>query len=83
MLYNCKKDYVDAEEAYRTALKYNPEDTKTWNNLGLLLEIIKKDYVGAEEAYKIALKYNPDYDLAKKNLKHVQEKITKKTNNKS
>ena len=36
-LYNVGEDYAGAEEAYRTAIKLDPEDPKAHYNLGILL----------------------------------------------
>ena len=42
--------YVGAEEAYRTAIRLDPEDAKAHYSLGNLLEDVEEDYAGAEEA---------------------------------
>ena len=56
-----KKDYVGAEEAYRTAIRLDPEDADAHFDLGILLEDVKKDYAGAEEAYRTATRLDPEY----------------------
>ena len=38
------EDYAGAEEAYRTAIRLDPEDTKAHNNLGTLLDWYRNEY---------------------------------------
>ena len=56
LLETVKKDYEGAEEAYRTALKYDSKYSMGWEKLGAFLYNKRKNYTGAEEAYQTAIK---------------------------
>jgi cytochrome c-type biogenesis protein CcmH/NrfG len=51
--------YSDAIEAYRQALRINPDDTVAWNNLGAAYDGLQR-YSDAIEAYRQALRIKPD-----------------------
>jgi tetratricopeptide (TPR) repeat protein len=59
--------YSDAIEAYRQALRINPDDTVAWNNLGAAYDGLQR-YSDAIEAYRQALRIKPDYADAWNNL---------------
>ena len=59
--------YNDAIEAYRQALRINPEDADAWNNLGIAYRHLNR-YNDAIEAYRQALRINPEYAAAWYNL---------------
>ena len=61
------KRYDDAIEAYRQALRINPENADAWNNLGIAYNNLKR-YDDAIEAYRQALRINPEYANAWYNL---------------
>lgn len=53
------RDYAQAENAYRKALEFSPEDHEIWRDLGLLLDQLNR-YSDAEISYKKALDLKPD-----------------------
>jgi len=63
-----RKGHVDrAEQAYREALRLNPDLVEGWVNLGGVL-MLKWDFKGAIEANEEALKRNKDMVLAHYNI---------------
>lgn len=62
-----EKDYPAAEQAFRTALKYQPGHAAALNQLGLTLRYQGR-FTEAEQAYQAALQHRPDYPLAHRNL---------------
>ena len=59
--------YNDAIEAYRQALRINPEYADAWYNLGVAYGNLNR-YNDAIEAYRQALRINPEYADAWYNL---------------
>ena len=51
--------YNDAIEAYRQALRINPEYADAWDNLGFAYRKLNR-YNDAIEAYRQALRINPE-----------------------
>ncbi len=66
--------YNDAIESYKKAIKINPRNEKTWNNIGSVFFKLKM-YPDAVESYKKALKIDPSNDLIIKNQRKATEKI--------
>ncbi len=60
LLSNDKKNLAEAEQCYRKALEYDPNNVDAWNNLGFLLFDAKKNYKEAERCYRRALEINPN-----------------------
>ena len=56
--------YSEAEHAYREAIRINPNDADTWNNLGNLLMSHLARYSEAEQAYREAIRIDPNNDDA-------------------
>ncbi len=56
-----------AEQAYRAALKINPQDFVTYGNLGIALQFLE-NMEPAKDCYQKALDINPDYVVALKNM---------------
>ena len=52
---------------YETALKFNPKDSKIYNNIGLICKT-EKDFVCAKSQYEKALKIDPFNPVARNNL---------------
>ncbi|MDF0552517.1 protein kinase [Kamptonema sp. UHCC 0994] len=52
---------------YETALKFNPKDSKIYNNIGLICKA-KKDFVCAKTQYEKAIKIDPFNPVARYNL---------------
>ncbi len=53
--------FTEAEEAYRNAIKLDPEFARPWNNLGNLLRNHLSRYTEVEEAYRNAIKLDPEF----------------------
>lgn len=53
--------YVDAEEAYRTAIKMDEKSASAWVHLGQLLHEKLERYEEAEEAYRKAIEIDEKY----------------------
>lgn len=68
------KTLLEAETAYRQALKINPKHIKAYNNLGVVYDILRKlntdnTFKSKEkEHYQSALNINPDYGKANFNM---------------
>ncbi|HOK37545.1 MAG TPA: tetratricopeptide repeat protein [Bacteroidales bacterium] len=72
LIYYNRKMYFESADACRKALKLDPKNSISYNNLCSALIMIG-DYDGAIEAGKLALQYNPDFERAKNNLKFVEQ----------
>jgi tetratricopeptide (TPR) repeat protein len=70
--YRTKGDYDRAIEAYKEAIKLDPDDAKAHHVLGVTYHIKEENahynYDKAIEAYKEAIKLDPDYVNAHYNL---------------
>jgi tetratricopeptide (TPR) repeat protein len=80
-LYNNKKNYIGAIEAYTSAITLNPKYTYAYNNRGVAKDDLK-DYQGAIEDYNKAINIDPNYanayynrGIAKKALNNYQGAI--------
>ncbi len=72
LTYQAKASWDEAVEEYRKALELNPEDAETHNNLGIVY-YNQGDYQKAIEEFKLALSINPDFEIARKNLRLLEE----------
>lgn len=63
--------FVQAETAYRRALKLNETDAKIWSNLGGLLYEHLNRHVEGIRCVERALKLNPEYKLGWANLAYM------------
>jgi tetratricopeptide (TPR) repeat protein len=61
--YFAQENYPMAEQYYKEALKYNPNDERVLANLGELYDDIKR-YEESIESYKKALEVKPEYGTA-------------------
>lgn len=59
--------FEKAEDAYRTALRLEPNNAKPHNNLGALLQILN-EFGGAEKEWREAIRINPNFADARGNL---------------
>ena len=66
-VYSSVGDFQQAEEAYHTALSFNPDCAEAYNNLGVLAGE-RADYVEARRLYEKALRLRPKYAEAIYNL---------------
>jgi Protein kinase domain/Tetratricopeptide repeat len=62
--------YVDAEAAYREAIRLDPGDADAHNDLGYLFAIVNRP-LEAEAAYREAIRLNPRHAEAHDNLERV------------
>ena len=62
-------------DAYRHALKINPNYEYIYYNIGLLYEILKEDYESAIKYYEEALKLNENFTYALQALRDVRKKL--------
>ena len=63
-----------AESAYRTALKLNPNHAEAYNNLGTIFGQ-SGDHKAASEMFAKALALNPDYAAAADNLARARKAL--------
>jgi Flp pilus assembly protein TadD len=66
-LYNATDRFEEAENAFRTALEFNPDDMDIWTNLGVVLSVSGKTDE-AERVFKKAVEDRPDHLVAWLNL---------------
>jgi tetratricopeptide (TPR) repeat protein len=67
--------YVEADTSYRRALKIDPKDCKTWNNLAVLLfEALKRPSEGAQ-CLAQALKLDPGNKVGWANLASMSGRL--------
>ncbi|HEX73152.1 MAG TPA: tetratricopeptide repeat protein [Candidatus Hydrogenedentes bacterium] len=59
--------YEEAVEAYEAALRLNPDDARTYNNLGVIREK-QGDLAAAERHYREAVRSSREFSLAYSNL---------------
>ena len=59
--------FEKAEDAYKTALRINPNDASAHNNLGVLLKDLKREEE-AEREYREAIRLNQNFEKAHDNL---------------
>jgi protein O-GlcNAc transferase len=62
-----KGKLVDAEKAYKKAIKINPDFAEAYNNLGNIL-VDKKQYAQAVQSYKKSLRKFPDNPMLLNNI---------------
>lgn len=65
---------LEAEAAFKTALRYNPEDVHSLYNLGLVYWGLKRR-AAAAEFFGRTLEWNPEHEDAAKGLSAVQEEL--------
>jgi tetratricopeptide (TPR) repeat protein len=61
--YDKLKEYQEAIDAYKEAIKIKPDDHKAYCNMGVAYDKLK-EYQEAIDAYKEAIKIKPDYHKA-------------------
>lgn len=59
-LYALKNDYSESEKAFRKAIKFDPEFSEAYNNLGYVLWLGGK-YTEAKDFFKKSISLNSDY----------------------
>jgi len=72
-LYHQQKLFSKAEEAYRLALKADPDLVQTMNNLGVILQYVKGDFDGARELFKRVVTTAPGSPTAGMAIKNLRE----------
>lgn len=65
------KDYQGAIKEYKLVLKANPNDARSYYNIGACYEMLG-DLKNAKQAYQNALKVNPDFKEAKQALGNAE-----------
>ncbi len=70
LIYSHLKNYKQAEEDYKLALRYNPSHPIVYNNYGTLC-FDQKRYEEAMTNFKQAVRYNPNYAHALNNVASV------------
>ncbi|MFH1353625.1 MAG: tetratricopeptide repeat protein [bacterium] len=69
-----KKDFAKAEKYYGGALALNPDSADVLNNMGYLA-MLANDSEKSFALYKRALEANPSYELARRNIVSILEKM--------
>jgi len=67
MIYTARKDWTDADAAYRESLQLNDRDSSTWFLLGRSY-YLRNEFGKAREAYEAAVKLNPQSIRTYENL---------------
>ena len=65
---------TDIETLYMRGIQVYPEDKEMWNNLGYLYTQ-RNQWPQAAKAYQSALQIDPNFDLARRNLAVVLQKM--------
>ncbi len=68
LYYSKLERYPEAEQAYRVAIRLNPNYAIAYNNLGLLLDEKLGRFADAEAAYRMAIQLDPSAAIAYYNL---------------
>lgn len=74
-IYLARGMYTEAEEAYRFAMRSMPEDPRILNNLGAL-RMQTNNLDDAEKLFRKAAKLRPLWKTPKRNLEHLDKRIT-------
>ena len=65
--------YEEAIKDYDKAIELNPNNGAFYNNRGVSKENLE-EYNEALKDYKKALELDPNYDIARENIKEIQDK---------